>query len=211
MVQSRTDLTKWLPPVEEFDKALGTDNPYSVYFLLLEAYRLVASGSYLSADQVCSEVDKRLVVLKEIPGRVDLWKIGLAYRRLGRQLNEKGRWQDARRTFNTALVYLRSIDKNKPSVLLEIYQCQERLAAQADDQQDVKLWERKLQRLEERVAVEEEHIDTLRKDALPLLETPNNSPSFNNTRIDGVYTQQTAHMNNPSDTGSLSVTDAWPP
>lgn len=203
----RTDLTKWLPPVKEIDQALGSDNPYSVYFLLLDAYRLVASGSYDDADQVCSEIDTRLDRLKDIPGRIDLWKIGLAYRRLGRQLEERGRRQDARRTFNTALHYLRSVGKDKPSVLLEIYQFQERLAAQANDQQDVKLWQRKLQRLEESVAGEGEHFDTLQREAMPLSKASDISSVFINDHIDGVHAQHIAQTDKPAGTEFLSAID----
>jgi len=203
----RTDLTKWLPPVKEIDQALGPDNPYSVYFLLLDAYRLVASGSYDDADQVCSEIDSRLARLRDIPGRIDLWKIALAYRRLGRQLEEQGRWQNARRTFNTALLHLKSVDKDKPSVLLEIYQYQERLAARADDQQDVKLWKQKLQRLEESVAEEAEHFDTPQRRAMPLSEAPDISSVFIIDHIDSVHVQHIAQTNKPPSTEFPSATD----
>lgn len=144
---SDTDLTKWLPPIQEVDQACGPNNPYSVYFLLLEAYRLVAQDLYDDAEQVCSQVRHRLAAIKESQGIIDPWRVGLAYRRLGRQQHDKGRFEDARRSFNTALKYVSHDDQLSTSVLIEICQRQQNMA---HDQEDVFFWGQMLSRLEQK-------------------------------------------------------------
>ena len=202
---AKTDLTKWLPPIEEVDQALGPDNPYSLYFLLLEAYCLVASESYAEASRVCSQVGGRLKALKGIPGSIDPWKIGLAYRRLGRQQYEKARYGDARLTFNTALMY---IGKDKLSVLVEIYQYQERLAEHANDEEDVNLWRHKLQHLEEDT-IEQEQEERLRRASRVFPEPSETALPMSNNRIDGGYDPNTAAITDPSNIGTIPATDAY--
>lgn len=194
----KTDLTKWLPSVEEIE-ALGPDNPLSVYFLLLEAYRLTASESYFAADQVCLQIRSRLSSLKEIPGRVDPVKIGLAYRRLGRQQYEKGRHEDARLSFNTALMY---IDKTKLSDLVEIYQYQELLANHADDKEDVNLWKGKLQQLENDTVQEEQN--DLQRSALFFPQgMSDHSPIHSHGHIGNGYLKSGPPLISSSDAWSL--------
>jgi hypothetical protein len=149
-----SDLTEWLPPIEEVDQACGPNNPYSVYFLLLQAYRLVAQESYPEADQVCSQVRTRLAAMKE--GSIDSWRVGLAYRRLGRQQHSKGLYTDARRSFNTALKHVGSGNRLSASILIEICQSQESMANAFDDQEDAVLWSHMLRQLEQQTEYQDE-------------------------------------------------------
>lgn len=140
----KTDLKKWVVPVEVIDRALGPDTPLSVYFLLLDAYRQVAQKSYARAEEICSQVSRRLNVLQQ-SGQIDALKIGMAYRRLGRQYYEQKQYDDARRILNQAL---RFIGPEKHSVLVEIYHLQEKMARIAKDTIDVEFWRTKLQQME---------------------------------------------------------------
>lgn len=140
----KTDLRKWVVPVEVIDRALGPDTPLSVYFLLLDAYRQVAQKSYAKAEEICAQVSRRLNVLHQ-SGQIDALKIGMAYRRLGRQYYEQKQYDDARRILNQALRY---IGPEKHSVLVEIYHLQERMARIARDAIDVEFWRTKLQQME---------------------------------------------------------------
>lgn len=141
-----SDLTEWLPSMEEIDKACGANNPYSVYFLLLQAYRLVAQESYPEADQVCLQVRDRIKAMEE--GSIDPWRVGLAYRRLGRQQHLKERYADARRSFNTTLKYINNSNQLSTSILIDIYHYQENLANLLGDQRDAELWNKMLGELE---------------------------------------------------------------
>lgn len=201
---AKTDLTKWLPPIEEVDQAFGPDSPNSVYFLLLEAYRLVASGSYAGADLVCSQVSGRLKALKGILGRIDPLKIGLAYRRLGRQQYEKERHEDARRTFNTALMY---IGKDKLSDLVEIYQYQEKLAKHANDEEDVNLWKSKLQQLEQDT-MEQEQAELLPRAPSVFPEAFGTAVSMSNNYSHGDFDPNALAMTDPSNIGTWPAADA---
>lgn len=145
----KADLTEWLPEIEEVDQACGPNNSYSVYFLLLQAYRLVAEESYSEADQVCSQVTDRLTAIKQAQGSIDPWRVGLAYRRLGRQQHTKERYTDARRSFNTALKYVSIDSKLSTSVLIEICQRQQSMANAVHDQEDVFFWSQMLSHLEQ--------------------------------------------------------------
>ena len=144
---AEVDLKDWLPSIEEVDEALGPYNPYSVYFLLLEAYRLIAQESYPEADQVSLSVSNRLTIMKEIPESIDPWRVGLAYRRLGRQQHLKRRLTDARRSFNTALRYVSGDNQLTESVLIEICEHQLSMAQDVQDQEDMLLWSQILSRL----------------------------------------------------------------
>ncbi|KAK4941181.1 hypothetical protein LTR10_018854 [Elasticomyces elasticus] len=147
------DLSEWLPQVAEVDRVCGATNYYSVYFLLLEAYRLVARESYTEADEVCSQVRERLTELEKTHGSIDPWRVGLGYRRLGRQQFLKGRFADARRSFNTAYRYVKSNPKLSTSVMIEI--CQRQISM-ANDQEDKVLWQDILSRLEQQTKPQEE-------------------------------------------------------
>ena len=148
-----TDLTEWLPPIEEVDKACGENNQYSIYFLLLQAYRLVAKESYTEADDVCAQARDRLAVMVDDP-RIDSWRVGLAYRRLGRQQQAKGRYTDARRSFNTALRYV-GTGKLSQAILIEICQYQESMAKEMGDVEDATLWNHMLRQFEQQAADQE--------------------------------------------------------
>lgn len=148
----KTDLKKWVVPVKEIDKALGPDTALSVYFLLLDAYRQVAAGAYTKADEICQQVSRRLNILKQT-GQLENLKIGMAYRRLGRQYYEQEQYDDARRILNQALRY---IGTEKPAVLLEIYHLQEKMARIAKDTIDVDFWQTKLSQMDADFAGEEQ-------------------------------------------------------
>jgi len=141
------DLKDWLPSIEEVDQARGRYNAYSVYFLLLEAYRLVARGSYPEAAQVSLSASNRLTTMKEIPESIDSGRVVLAYRRLGRQQRLKGRLTDARLSFNTALKYVNGDNQLIDSVLIEICEHQLSMAQDVQDQEDMLLWSQILSRL----------------------------------------------------------------
>ncbi|OAL37507.1 hypothetical protein AYO20_03356 [Fonsecaea nubica] len=141
-----TDLTEWLPQISEVD---AVSPGLSVYFMLLQAYRLVAQDQYDEAEEICSQVQRRLTTLREIPGSIDLWRVGLAYRRLGRQQHAKGRYADARRSFNTALKYVQNNNELSKSVLIEICQRQQSMANMMQDTEDVFFWTRMLESLEQ--------------------------------------------------------------
>ncbi|KIX98832.1 uncharacterized protein Z520_05293 [Fonsecaea multimorphosa CBS 102226] len=143
---SETDLTEWLPQISEVD---AVSPGLSVYFLLLQAYRLVSQDQYEQAEDICSQVQRRLSILKETPGSIDLWRVGLAYRRLGRAQYSKGRFAEARRSFNTALKYVQNNNELSKSVLIEICQRQQSMANMMQDTEDVFFWTQMLQSLEQ--------------------------------------------------------------
>ena len=87
--------------------------------------------------------------MKEAQANIDHWRVGLAYRRLGRQQHSKGRYADARRSLNTALKYVSNDNQLSASVLIEICQLQESMANAVDDQEDVLVWSQMLRRLEQ--------------------------------------------------------------
>lgn len=151
------DLSEWLPPAHEVDAKLGPTNPYSIYYLLLEAYRLAAMDQYDAMNDILSSVGTRLRV-PEAEQKVDPWRVGLAYRRHGRLLHGKGklpecknpkaRHLEARRCFNQALRYVSSDTKLKASVLIGICHCQLDMAKAIDDSEEVFLWSEMLSQLE---------------------------------------------------------------
>ncbi|KIW15437.1 hypothetical protein PV08_05483 [Exophiala spinifera] len=144
-----TDLSEWLPAIEEVDQACGPNNYYSVYFLLLEAYRLVAHGTQMDVDEICKQVEQRLRELKEAHGKIDSWRVGLGYRRLGRQQFTMGRYRDARRSYNTAFRYVRNDPQLSNAVLIEICERQVSMAKHMHDEEDEILWSEMLTRLEQ--------------------------------------------------------------
>ncbi|KAK6365407.1 uncharacterized protein PV06_03008 [Exophiala oligosperma] len=144
-----TDLSEWLPPIEEVDQICGPNNYYSIYFLLLEAYRLVAHGTQSDVDEICKRVEERLRELKEAHGKIDSWRVGLGYRRLGRQQFIKGRYADARRSYNTAFRYVRNDPQLSNAVLIEICERQVSMAKHMHDEEDEILWSEMLARLEQ--------------------------------------------------------------
>lgn len=144
-----TDLSDWIPAIEEVDQACGSDNYYSVYFLLMEAYRLVAHGTQMEVDEICKKVEQRLRELKDSHGKIDSWRVGLGYRRLGRQQFIKGRYGDARRSYNTAFRYVRNDPQLSNAVLIEICERQVSMAKHMHDEEDEILWSEMLSRLEQ--------------------------------------------------------------
>ena len=149
------DLTEWVPPIEEVDKACGPSNPYSVYFLLLQAYRLVAKESYDEADKVCTQAREKLAAMIDEKS-VDHYRVGLAYRRLGRMQQSKKRYADARRSFNAALKYVGTGNRTSGAILIEICQYQESMAKELGDGEDSALWSHMLGQLEQQDAEQEE-------------------------------------------------------
>ncbi|RMZ82255.1 hypothetical protein DV738_g1909, partial [Chaetothyriales sp. CBS 135597] len=159
---ANADLSEWVPSIEEVDESCGPKNPYSVYFLLLEAYRLVAQEFYDTAEDVSQQVVKRLEAIKGENPTVDPWRVGLAYRRLGRIQQSKQRYDDARISFNKALRYVRSGEnRNSGSVQMEICQYQEQMSKELNDHEDAALWRRSIEGLEQKVADQEE-LDRMR-------------------------------------------------
>ena len=72
------DLSDILPPISEVDTAMGSpNNALSIYFLLLEAYRLVAQDKHEEAEELCSQVQTRLTEMDKMPGSIDWWRVGL--------------------------------------------------------------------------------------------------------------------------------------
>lgn len=153
-------LTGWLPSMEEIDQFYGPNSSYSIYFLLLQAYRLVAQDSHAEVEQICSQVRDRLMTMDE--KSIDSWRIGLAYRRLGRLQQSRHRYKDARRTFNTAYKYVESSSRLSTSILIEICQGQESMAKEMGDQEDAVLWGRILRQLEQQID-DQERADVLQQ------------------------------------------------
>jgi hypothetical protein len=166
-----TDLSEWLPQIGEVDQACGPNNYYSVYFLLLEAYRLVAHGSQADVDDICQQVERRLRELKKAHGNIDAWRVGLGYRRLGRQQFTKGRYGDARRSYNTAFKYVRNDPQLSDAVLIEICQRQVSMASAMHDEEDEILWREMLTRLEQQTKTQGEG------DAIQRASTFSHSPT----------------------------------
>lgn len=180
----KTDLKKWVVPVKELDKALGPDTALSVYFLLLDAYRQVAAKSYSKADDICQEVSRRLKVLKQT-GQLENLKIGMAYRRLGRQYYEQEQYDDARRILNQALRY---IGTEKPAVLVEIYHLQEKMARIAGDNIDVDFWQTKISQMDADFAGEEQ--DEI------ITPTTQFDGSFDDTMLSDTWASADDYLNN---------------
>ena len=142
------DLTQWLPPLEEADQAMGPENAFSIYYLLLQAYLLVARGDHSAVDKTTAEARRRIEALPR--GNVDQeYKLGMAYRRLGRIQHERKLMSDAKRSFNHAWKYLKD-GKHADGLMVEVLHCQLDLARQTDDIFDVELVEEKLAALEKK-------------------------------------------------------------
>ncbi|RMZ89141.1 hypothetical protein DV736_g3618, partial [Chaetothyriales sp. CBS 134916] len=164
---SCADLSEWVPSIKEVDESCGPNNPYSVYFLLLEAYRLVAQDSYEMAEDVGQQVINRLDAMKD-ENTADPWRVGLAYRRLGRIQRAKKRYHDARISFNKALRLVRSGEnRNSGSIQIEICQDQEQMSKELNDLEDAALWSDMLKELEKQVADQEE-VDRMRLENEPV-------------------------------------------
>ncbi|KAJ9615446.1 hypothetical protein H2200_001521 [Cladophialophora chaetospira] len=153
------DISEWLPSIDVVDQAMGPNSAISVYFLLLQAYRKVAQDDDDGAKELCDQAQKRLEELQKIPGSIDLWRVGLAYRRLGRMQYSKEKYPEARRSFNTALRYVSSDNKLSRSVLIEICQRQQAMAKALNDQGDVFLWTQMLDQLEQQTQAQVEEIN----------------------------------------------------
>ena len=192
------DLSDIIPPVSEVDTAMDSpNNALSVYFLLLEAYRSEAQGKIDEAEDLCAQVQSRLNVMVDIPDSIDWWRVGLvsiskfdvddllmltimqAYRRLGRMQHSKGRYPEARRSFNIALKHVKSDSSLSRSVLIEICQRQQTMARAIGDQTDEYLWTHMLEQLEQKAQVEEiddeEEVDPINKKLR--LQQPNRTSS----------------------------------
>jgi hypothetical protein len=148
----QSDLSAWLPSLDEVDGAYGTNNAYAIYYLLLQAYSLVAKERHSEAEEACAEARQRLDTIVDI----DKWRVGMAYRRLGRIQYTKQRFPDARRSFNIALQYVGENDHDADSIMVEVFQCQESMANAMNDKEDAQLWNRMLRQHEERVKQKEE-------------------------------------------------------
>ena len=80
----------------------------------------------------------------------------MAYRRLGRMQYQKGRYQDARRSFNTALRYVGMGGRQADSIMVEVFQCQESLAVRTGDREDAELWRQMLRSYERKIKENDE-------------------------------------------------------
>ncbi|ETI26301.1 hypothetical protein G647_03078 [Cladophialophora carrionii CBS 160.54] len=183
------DLSEWLPSIEEVDKAIGPNSALSVYFLLLQAYRDVAQDQHGEAEDLCNEVQSRLEELQKVPGSIDLWRVGLAYRRLGRMQHSKERYPEARRSFNTALRYVSGDSKLSRSVLIEICQRQQAMSSAMNDAGDVFLWTQMLEGLEQQTQAQVEEVEdddeefkpAMKKQRLPPSRTASPAPQRRGT------------------------------
>ena len=177
------DLSEWLPSIDGVDKAMGPNSALSVYFLLLQAYREVAQDHDEEATKLCDQAHERLEELQKTPGAIDLWRVGLAYRRLGRMQYEKAKFASARFNFNTALRYVSSDSKLSRSVLIEICQRQQAMATALNDAGDVFLWTQMLENLERQTQaqVEEIHDDEDDEESKPVCKKPRQPPSRTST------------------------------
>jgi tetratricopeptide (TPR) repeat protein len=146
------DLSEWLPPLEEVDETMGTKNSFCVYYLLLQAYQLVARGEPNAADKKVSEARRRIDSLP--PGGIDQYKLGMAYRRLGRMQYQRENWQDAKRSFNQAWRLLKT-GKHADGLMIEVLQCQLSLALATDDIADVDIFRKALADHEHKIQVQE--------------------------------------------------------
>lgn len=147
------DLGQWLPALEEVDRACGANNVFSVYYLLLQAYQLVACEEHEDADNAVTQARQRITAMG--PDNIDGWRLAMAYRRLGRMQYTKRRWPDARRSFNTALRYVDQNGKDADSIMVEVFQCQENMAKQLNDLEDAELWRTMLKNHEQRIKEKE--------------------------------------------------------
>jgi tetratricopeptide (TPR) repeat protein len=147
------DLSEWLPPLEEVDETMGTKNSFCVYYLLLQAYQLVALGEINAADKKASEARRRIDSLPS--GGIDQYKLGMAYRRLGRMQYKRQHWQDAKRSFNQAWKNLKT-GKHADGLMIEVLQCQLTLALQTDDVADVDIYRDNLAKLEHKIQAQEQ-------------------------------------------------------
>lgn len=147
------DLTQWLPSLKEIDHVRGPNSVFSVYYLLLQAYQLVARGQFDEADSVVVHAKERIDAIA--PGDIDGYRLAMAYRRLGRMQYKMARYPDARRTFNTALRYVDSDGKDADSIMVEVFQCQESMAKQMNDTEDAELWSKMLRNHEEGIRTRE--------------------------------------------------------
>lgn len=150
---SQTDLKKWLPSLEKVDSALGARNAFSVYYLLLQAYQQASFGDNAGVQATALEIRRRIEDMPE--GNLDPYKLGMAYRRLARAQYQKQCYGDARRSFNTALKYLKG-GKHADSIVVEILQCQEHIAKANQDPHEAEIWTQMIQEQERKLREKEE-------------------------------------------------------
>ena len=138
-------------------------------YLLLEAYQLVGRDKHEEAERVTQQAQVRIEALQALqeaspspdpstnPNKnLDEYRVAMAYRRLGRMQYTKGRFQDARRSFNTALRYVGVGVKAADNIMVEGFQCQESMARALKDEEDAQLWSRLLKAHEMRVKEKQE-------------------------------------------------------
>ena len=145
-LDGKADVMNYLPAISKVDRDLGPDNAYSVYFLLLEAHRKVVIEQYEAAENICNEAGRRLNTVTGVQDKVDPWRVGKAYQRLGREYRSKKQYKEARQKLLMALKYLRKSPEVK-SVLIEIYQHQESMAQEMGDELEAMLYTETLQAL----------------------------------------------------------------
>ena len=57
---ANADLSEWMTEISDLDRDLGADNPYSIYFMLLEAYRHVAQNHFDKPEKTSQKGGERL-------------------------------------------------------------------------------------------------------------------------------------------------------
>lgn len=147
------DLSEWLPSLETVDEIMGQQNNFCIYYLLLQAYQLVARNDNSGADKKVAEARRRIDALP--PGSIDSYKLGMAYRRLGRMQYRREHWDDARRSFNQAGRNLKT-GKQADGLMIEVLQCQLNLARATDDVVDVEIFQKMLLEHEQKIRVQEQ-------------------------------------------------------
>lgn len=145
---AKADVADWLPSTDNIDQVFAPHSPFSVYFLLLEAYRLVAIGSYDEARRACLRAESKLRELETMGAGIDYWRIGLAYYRLGNKLRSQGCFEEAFRILKKALDYVTDREQSAP-VMAGICEHLESIATILDLPDEVSKWSTMLSTLEQ--------------------------------------------------------------
>lgn len=143
----RADLSDWMPSIDQLEHDLGGNTPYVIYFLLLDAYRLVARDEFQAAKRAWSAATQRVELLQETGLDIDRHRIVRGYRRLGQQLKDKKHFEDAGQMLKHALRLLQN-ESEKSAIMVELCQIYESIAKAVGDATDAAVWTEMLLQLE---------------------------------------------------------------
>lgn len=143
----KADLSDWIPRMDQLEHDLGENSPYAIYFLLLEAYRLVATDEHEAAEKAWSTATQKIALLQDAGIEIDKWRVGRGFRRLGQQLRVKEHFKDASQMLRQALRLLED-EKEKNAIMIELCQTQESIARALGDVDDAEIWTQMLLQLE---------------------------------------------------------------